>query len=107
MCLGGGEEVDNDPVHKHIRFPFENGVRLTVSKLCCWTFIDINFARYDPELFGKALPCLTAIACALPPDYSKSASPNGADHEYHLRSANGATETQVGPYSPMPIPTDK
>merc|ERR1712168_815946 len=25
---------------------------------------------YDPELFSKALPCLSAIACALPPDYS-------------------------------------
>ena len=28
--------------------------------------------EYDPELFGKALPCLTSIACALPPDYAKS-----------------------------------
>ncbi|CAF5215591.1 unnamed protein product, partial [Rotaria magnacalcarata] len=27
---------------------------------------------YDPELFGKALPCLTAIGSALPPDYAYS-----------------------------------
>lgn len=27
---------------------------------------------YEPELFGKALPCLIAIGCALPPDYSLS-----------------------------------
>ena len=25
---------------------------------------------YDPELFIKALPCLSAIGCALSPDYS-------------------------------------
>lgn len=25
---------------------------------------------YDPDLFGQALPCLTAIASGLPPDYS-------------------------------------
>lgn len=30
--------------------------------------------EYDPDLFGQALPCLTAIASALPPDYSMSSS---------------------------------
>ncbi|CAF0745111.1 unnamed protein product, partial [Didymodactylos carnosus] len=29
---------------------------------------------YDPELFSKALPCLSAIGSALPPDYSYSIS---------------------------------
>ena len=28
------------------------------------------FKAYDPELFSKALPCLSAIGCALSPDYS-------------------------------------
>ena len=35
-------------------------------------FDSLSKMEYDPELFGKALPCLTAIACALPPDYAKS-----------------------------------
>ena len=26
--------------------------------------------EYDPDLFTQSLPCLTAIAAALPPDYS-------------------------------------
>lgn len=35
-------------------------------------FDSLSNMDYDPELFGKALPCLTAIGCALPPDYSLS-----------------------------------
>ena len=35
-------------------------------------FDSLSRMEYDPELFGKALPCLTAIGCALPPDYAKS-----------------------------------
>ncbi len=35
-------------------------------------FDSLSKMEYDPELFGKALPCLTAIGCALPPDYAKS-----------------------------------
>ena len=35
-------------------------------------FDSLSKMEYDPELFGKALPCLTSIACALPPDYAKS-----------------------------------
>ncbi len=30
--------------------------------------------EYDPDLFTQSLPCLTAIACALPPDYSLTPS---------------------------------
>lgn len=35
-------------------------------------FDSLSKMDYDPELFGKALPCLIAIGCALPPDYSLS-----------------------------------
>lgn len=34
--------------------------------------------EYDPDLFMKALPCLTAIACALPPDYSLPHDPSSS-----------------------------
>ncbi|KAG8184852.1 hypothetical protein JTE90_012099 [Oedothorax gibbosus] len=53
--------------------------------------------EYDPELFGKSLPCLTAIACALPPDYSLTAS----THDEWYKQA-GPTD---GPYTPEPINT--
>ena len=52
--------------------------------------------------FSKALPCLTAIACALPPDYAKSG--NG-----HADDDGGAVKivSNVGPYTPSPIHTAK
>lgn len=53
--------------------------------------------EYDPELFNKSLPCLTAIACALPPDYSLTQS---VDDEWYKNS--GPTD---GPYMPEPITT--
>lgn len=56
--------------------------------------------EYDPELFGKALPCLTAIGCALPPDYTLSK--NYDDEWYGNRSASGGPD---GPYDPQPINT--
>ncbi|RWS13212.1 ryanodine receptor-like protein, partial [Dinothrombium tinctorium] len=50
--------------------------------------------EYDPDLFSKALPCLTAIACALPPDYSLTTSSDDS----LLKS--GPTD---GPYLPNPV----
>ena len=51
---------------------------------------------YDPDLFGKALPCLTAIACALPPDYSLTSG----DDSFKL-----SAEPSDGPYRPNPVDT--
>ncbi|KAK3867881.1 hypothetical protein Pcinc_026695, partial [Petrolisthes cinctipes] len=53
--------------------------------------------EYDPELFSKALPCLSAIGCALPPDYSLSHG-----HEEELYNTSSSAE---GPYKPTPIDT--
>lgn len=33
-------------------------------------FDSLGSRPYDPELFGRALPCLTAIGSAISPDYS-------------------------------------
>merc|ERR1719400_2906125 len=33
-------------------------------------FDSLSKMEYDADLFGKALPCLTAIGSALPPDYA-------------------------------------
>ncbi len=54
---------------------------------------------YDPELFGKALPCLIAIGCALPPDYSL---PQKSDDDYYSNPMDSADNPQ---YNPQPINT--
>ncbi|KAL1472514.1 hypothetical protein MTO96_039268, partial [Rhipicephalus appendiculatus] len=59
-------------------------------------FDSLSKMEYDPELFSKALPCLTAIACALPPDYSLSEG-----HEEDWSKQN----TTSGPYVPEPVNT--
>ncbi|XP_073986803.1 ryanodine receptor isoform X3 [Rhodnius prolixus] len=62
-------------------------------------FDSLSKMDYDPELFGKALPCLTAIGCALPPDYSLS---KNYDDEWYGAKAAGPSD---GPYNPQPINT--
>ncbi|XP_023248075.1 ryanodine receptor [Copidosoma floridanum] len=64
-------------------------------------FDSLSKMDYDPELFGKALPCLTAIGCALPPDYTLSK--NYDDEWYGSKSAS--TQSPDGPYNPQPINT--
>ncbi len=56
-------------------------------------FDSLGSKPYDPELFGKALPCLTAIASALSPDYALT---NVVDEEEaifgpYTRQFQGAT----------------
>lgn len=54
---------------------------------------------YDPELFSKALPCLSAIGCALSPDYSLTSHD---DSWYHQ-----AVAESEGVYNPNPIDTSR
>lgn len=63
-------------------------------------FDSLSKMEYDPELFGKALPCLTAIGCALPPDYALAT--NMEDEWY-----KSAPSDSNGPYDPQPINTTK
>ena len=51
--------------------------------------------EYDPDLFGQALPCLTAIASALPSDYTMTS--NAFDDMNIL--------PDDGPYVPQPVDT--
>ena len=51
--------------------------------------------EYDPDLFNKALPCLTALAGALPPDYSFTSS----DED----TLGSKTVPDEGPYIPNPV----
>lgn len=76
----------------------EEEKRLTMS-LFLSIFDSLSKMEYEPELFGKALPCLTAIGCALPPDYFQSS--HGDDSIYYKKQQ----ETTVGQYTPTPIDT--
>lgn len=62
-------------------------------------FDSLSNMDYDPELFGKALPCLIAIGCALPPDYSLS---KNTDEDYYGRQSGNPDQPQ---YDPNPIDT--
>ncbi|XP_050093132.1 ryanodine receptor isoform X16 [Anopheles aquasalis] len=63
-------------------------------------FDSLSNMDYDPELFGKALPCLIAIGCALPPDYSLSK--NSDDDLYGKPTGGGPDQPH---YNPQPIDT--
>ncbi|XKL68210.1 hypothetical protein PGB90_003701 [Kerria lacca] len=65
-------------------------------------FDSLSQMDYEPELFGKALPCLSAIGCALPPDYSLS---RNYDDEFYGSKINVQMEPSDGPYNPQPINT--
>lgn len=64
-------------------------------------FDSLSKMDYDAELFGKALPCLTAIGCSLPPDYSLS---KNYDDEFYGKNSP-ASGPGDGPYNPQPINT--
>lgn len=63
-------------------------------------FDSLSNMDYDPELFGKALPCLIAIGCALPPDYSLIKS---ADDDFCGKPNSSAPDQPQ--YNPQPINT--
>ncbi|TGZ67043.1 hypothetical protein CRM22_004998 [Opisthorchis felineus] len=44
--------------------------RSLTAQLFILIFDNLSRQPYEPELFSYALPCLSAIGCALPPDYS-------------------------------------
>jgi hypothetical protein len=48
-------------------------------KLFSAIFDSLGTKPYDPDLFSRALPCLTNIASALSPDYTLSS--DSADYE--------------------------
>ncbi|RVE49454.1 hypothetical protein evm_005885 [Chilo suppressalis] len=65
-------------------------------------FDSLSKMDYEPELFGKALPCLIAIGCALPPDYSLS---KNYDDEFYAKETNSSGGPDNPQYDPQPINT--
>ncbi|KAL4238125.1 Ryanodine receptor 2 [Mactra antiquata] len=62
-------------------------------------FDSLSQRAYDPELFSKALPCLSAIGCALSPDYTLTSH----DDNWFDRAIAEAE----GTYIPNPVDTGR
>ncbi|KAL4707078.1 hypothetical protein ACJJTC_011404 [Scirpophaga incertulas] len=67
-------------------------------------FDSLSKMEYEPELFGKALPCLIAIGCALPPDYSLS---KNYDDEFYGKETQATGGPDNPQYDPQPINTSQ
>lgn len=64
--------------------------RNLTAELFSLIFNNLSGRRYDAELYVYALPCLTAIGCALPPDYCSSHwDAQSRIGEYDLIGADG------------------
>lgn len=95
-------------------------------------FDSLSLMDYDPELFENALPCLNALACALPPDYSLTEARDFSSPMAGMKLSKGQTSNRlatkistsnrtvqleqhqqaqqqvnagVGPYMPQPVDT--
>ncbi|XP_053408017.1 ryanodine receptor-like isoform X6 [Mercenaria mercenaria] len=62
-------------------------------------FDSLSKRAYDPELFSKALPCLSAIGCALSPDYTLTSHDDSWFHR--------AMAESEGVYNPSPVDTQR
>jgi ryanodine receptor 2 len=58
--------------------------------------------RYDPELFSNALPCLSAIGCALSPDYTYVETKDEDSNKIPQEEARNRK-----PFEPKPIDTSR
>uniref|UniRef100_A0A5K3EZT7 EF-hand domain-containing protein n=2 Tax=Mesocestoides corti TaxID=53468 RepID=A0A5K3EZT7_MESCO len=76
---GGSRDTSKTGDHTFVR-PTTTGTTATATEeernltaeLFSLIFNNLSCRRYDAELYVYALPCLTAIGCALPPDYCSS-----------------------------------
>lgn len=63
------------------------------------SFVSLTMQKYDPELFKMAMPCLSAIAGALPPDY--------VDASISTTVEKPVSVDAQGNFDPKPISTAK
>uniref|UniRef100_A0A3B4UZ35 Ryanodine receptor 2 n=1 Tax=Seriola dumerili TaxID=41447 RepID=A0A3B4UZ35_SERDU len=71
---------------------------LHLSRKLFWGIFDaLSYKRYDQELFKLALPCLSAVAGALPPDYMES--------NYMAMMEKQSSMDSEGNFTPQPADT--
>lgn len=69
----------------------------SVNPPVCWLWCDPQ--KYEHELFKLALPCLSAVAGALPPDYMES--------NYVAMMEKQSSMDAEGNFNPQPVDTSK
>ena len=74
-------------------------VSVFVSVCLCVCLCVGSLQRYDQELFKLALPCLSAVAGALPPDYMEST--------YVAMMEKQSSMDAEGNFNPQPADTAK
>lgn len=67
--------------------------------VCNQRFLSFTMQKYDQELFKMAMPCLSAIAGALPPDYVDASISTAAEKPVSVDAH--------GNFDPKPINTAK
>ena len=75
--------------------------RIQRANFCVYSlsFVPLTMQKYDPELFKMAMPCLSAIAGALPPDY--------VDASISTTVEKPVSVDAQGNFDPKPISTAK
>ncbi|XP_028331499.1 ryanodine receptor 2 isoform X4 [Gouania willdenowi] len=87
-CLAGG----------WAHFGAASDEELHLSRKLFWGIFDaLSHKQYDQELFKLALPCLSAVAGALPPDYMES--------NYMTMMENQSSMDSEGNFTPQPAET--
>lgn len=65
----------------------------------CFSFFWGEFQKFDAEIFKISMPCLCAIAGAIPPDY--------VDASYSSKTEKKASVDAEGNFDPKPVDTTK
>ena len=62
-------------------------------------FVLLSFQKFDAEIFKISMPCICAIAGAIPPDY--------VDASYSSKTEKKASVDAEGNFDPKPVETTK
>lgn len=66
---------------------------------CIFNIYSLCFQKFDAEIFKISMPCICAIAGAIPPDY--------VDASYSSKTEKKASVDAEGNFDPKPVETTK
>lgn len=94
-CFGGSLN------HSHTRFWNIKSfcIRLSHGLLSYWNIVLLWSQKFDAEIFKISMPCICAIAGAIPPDY--------VDASYSSKTEKKASVDAEGNFDPKPVETTK
>ena len=95
LAEGNSDFLLQHPVRRSAHV--NNFCRVVMGYLFFWS--SISSQKYEQELFKLALPCLSAVAGALPPDYMES--------NYVSMMEKQSSMDSEGNFNPQPVDTSK